>query len=65
MDHVIGTSMASKGEATEKTAEEIPNNGSSQPGKAEITEEQRARMEANRLKALQRRAARAASSQAP
>jgi len=57
--------MASKSNATENTAEEVQNNGSSQSGKAEITEDQRARMEANRLKALQRRAARAPSSQAP
>ncbi|ESW03609.1 hypothetical protein PHAVU_011G028100 [Phaseolus vulgaris] len=64
-DNVIGTSMASKSKATENTAEEVQNNGSSQSGKAEITEDQRARMEANRLKALQRRAARAPSSQAP
>ncbi|KAG4988222.1 hypothetical protein AAZX31_11G098400 [Glycine max] len=53
MHNVIGTSMASESNATEKTSEE---NGSSQSGKAEITEEQRARMEANRLKALERRA---------
>lgn len=57
--------MASESNSTEKTAEKVQNNGTGQSGKAEITEEQRARMEANRLKALQRRAARAASSQAP
>ncbi|XP_014493313.1 TIMELESS-interacting protein [Vigna radiata var. radiata] len=64
-DNVIGISMASESNSTEKTAEKVQNNGTGQSGKAEITEEQRARMEANRLKALQRRAARAASSQAP
>ncbi|KAG2398049.1 hypothetical protein LR48_Vigan08g189900 [Vigna angularis] len=64
-DNVIGTSMASESNSTERTAEKVQNNGTGQSGKAEITEEQRARMEANRLKALQRRAARAASSQAP
>ncbi|CAJ1933859.1 unnamed protein product [Sphenostylis stenocarpa] len=64
MDNVIGTSTASTSNLIEKIAEEVHNNGSSDSGKAEITEEQRARMEANRLKALQRRAARAASSQA-
>ncbi|XP_027909672.1 TIMELESS-interacting protein [Vigna unguiculata] len=64
-DNVIGTSMASESNATERKAEKVQNNGTSESGKAEITEEQRARMEANRLKALQRRAARASSSQVP
>jgi len=61
----MGTSMASESNATERKAEKVQNNGTSESGKAEITEEQRARMEANRLKALQRRAARASSSQVP
>ncbi|KAK7312209.1 hypothetical protein VNO77_35908 [Canavalia gladiata] len=64
MHNEIGASMASNSGATEKTSKEIPNNGASQSGKAEITEEQRARMEANRLKAIERRAARAGLSQA-
>ncbi|RDY00240.1 TIMELESS-interacting protein [Mucuna pruriens] len=64
MQNVIDTSMASKSNAIEKTSEEAQNNVSSQSDKAEITEEQRARMEANRLKALQRRAARTGLSQA-
>ncbi|XP_020235475.1 uncharacterized protein LOC109815231 [Cajanus cajan] len=64
MDNVVGTSMASESMAIEKTSEEVQNNGSSQSVKAEITEEQRARMEANRLKALQKRAALAGFSQA-
>ncbi|KAL5129803.1 hypothetical protein HKD37_12G033031 [Glycine soja] len=56
MHNVIGTNKASESIAAEKTSEEVQYNGSSQSGKAEITEEQRARMEANRLKALERRA---------
>jgi len=56
MHNVIGTNKASESSAAEKTSEEVQYNGSSQSGKAEITEEQRARMEANRLKALERRA---------
>ncbi|KAK7404345.1 hypothetical protein VNO78_05163 [Psophocarpus tetragonolobus] len=63
MQNEIDTSMASKSNTIEKTSQEVQNNGSSQSGKAEITGEQRARMEANRLKALERRAARAALSQ--
>ncbi|XP_027356322.1 TIMELESS-interacting protein isoform X2 [Abrus precatorius] len=61
----VGAIMASNSRAIEKTSKEVPNNGASQSGRAEITDEQRARMEANRLKALERRAARAALSQAP
>ncbi|XP_061362708.1 uncharacterized protein LOC133306407 [Gastrolobium bilobum] len=64
MQNVIGASTASKSIAIEKTSNEVPNNAASLSGKAEITEEQRARMEANRLKALERRSARAALSQA-
>ncbi|TKY67755.1 TIMELESS-interacting protein [Spatholobus suberectus] len=62
MHDVIGTSVASESNAIEKTLEEVQNDGSSQSGKSGITEEQRARMEANRLKALERRAARASLS---
>ncbi|KAL2329178.1 hypothetical protein Fmac_022605 [Flemingia macrophylla] len=58
MHDVIGNSMT-----IEKTLEEVQNNGFCQFGKAEISEEQRARMEENRLKALQRRAARTNLSQ--
>ncbi|KAK7264129.1 hypothetical protein RJT34_31733 [Clitoria ternatea] len=61
---VIGSSVASKSRETENTPKEVPNNGASQCSKAEITEEQRSRIEANRLKAQERRAARAALSQA-
>lgn len=48
--------------ATENTSNEVPNNGASLSSKDDITAEQRARMEANRLKALERRAARASLS---
>ena len=64
MHNVIGTSSVSKSSATEETSNGVPNKGASLSSKAEITEEQRARMEANRLKALERRAARATLSQA-
>lgn len=47
-----------------ETSNGVSNSGSNSSGAAEITEEQRARMEANRLKALERRAARALASQA-
>ncbi|XP_028767037.1 chromosome segregation in meiosis protein 3 [Neltuma alba] len=47
-----------------ETSNGVSNSGTKTSGKAEITEEQRTRMEANRLKALERRAARAPSSQA-
>ncbi|XP_057456688.1 uncharacterized protein LOC130747694 [Lotus japonicus] len=62
--NVIGASAPSKSSVIEKTSNEVTNNVASTSGKDEITEEQRARMEANRLKALERRAARAALSQA-
>ncbi|KAF8692374.1 hypothetical protein HU200_039704 [Digitaria exilis] len=51
---------SSHGNAAGKVQEEA---GSSKPAKIELTEEQRARMEANRLKALERAAARARASQ--
>ncbi|XP_074563621.1 uncharacterized protein LOC141820235 [Curcuma longa] len=41
--------------------EQVPDGGASVPSKVQISEEQRARMEANRLKALERAAARARS----
>ncbi|OIW05618.1 hypothetical protein TanjilG_23404 [Lupinus angustifolius] len=51
----IDPSRASKTMATEETSNEVPSDGVSLSGKAEITEEQKSRMEANRLKALERR----------
>lgn len=48
----------------EETSNGVSKSGANLSGKAEITEEQRARMEANRLKALEKRAAQALSSQA-
>ncbi|KAI4328625.1 hypothetical protein L6164_020961 [Bauhinia variegata] len=62
MPNVAGASAASIGESPNG----VSNGGVSLSGKADITQEQRARMEANRLKALERRATRtgASSSQA-
>lgn len=59
MHNMIGASTGSIGE----TSNGVSNSRTIPSGKAEITDEQRARMEANRLKALERRAARALSSQ--
>ncbi|KAF7824403.1 TIMELESS-interacting protein [Senna tora] len=59
--NVTGASTVSIGEASNG----VSDSGANLSGKAEITAEQRARIEANRLKALERRAARALSSQAP
>ncbi|KAE9593409.1 putative transcription factor interactor and regulator CCHC(Zn) family [Lupinus albus] len=56
MNTSIGPSRASKTMATEDTYNEVPSDGASLSGKAEITEEQKSRMEANRLKALEKRA---------
>ncbi|XP_054808907.1 uncharacterized protein LOC129311005 isoform X1 [Prosopis cineraria] len=47
-----------------ETSTAVSNSGTNSAGKAKITEEQRARLEANRLKALERRAALALSSKA-
>jgi TIMELESS-interacting protein len=58
MQNVIFVSNNPKSSTTE-TSNEVLNNRTSLPGNAEITAEQRARMEANRLKALERCAARA------
>lgn len=63
MQNVISASTDPISSAIEKTSNEVPNSGASLSIKAEITAEQRARMEANRLKALERRAARANISQ--
>ncbi|MED6224288.1 hypothetical protein PIB30_082613 [Stylosanthes scabra] len=51
----------SKSIATEETSNVVQDKEARKSGKDEITEAQRARMEENRLKALQRRAARAAA----
>ncbi|CAL0334223.1 unnamed protein product [Lupinus luteus] len=51
----IDPSRASKTMATEETSNEVPSDGASLSGKAVITEEQKSRMEANRLKALEKR----------
>ncbi|RHN61590.1 putative transcription factor interactor and regulator CCHC(Zn) family [Medicago truncatula] len=59
VQNVISVSTDPKSSTTEKTSNEVPNNGTSLSSSAEITAEQRARMEANRLKALERRAAKA------
>jgi len=59
VQNVISVSTDPKSSTTEKTSNEVPNNGTSPSSSAEITAEQRARMEANRLKALERRAAKA------
>ncbi|KAJ7967041.1 TIMELESS-interacting protein [Quillaja saponaria] len=58
-------SKISTGGSINKASQQVPNDGTSLSSKPEITEEQRARMEANRLKALERAAARARSLQAP
>ncbi|XP_045823085.1 TIMELESS-interacting protein [Trifolium pratense] len=63
MQNVISASTDPKSSAVEKTSNEVPNSGASLSSNAGITAEQRARMEANRLKALERRAARASISQ--
>ena len=44
---------------TEEIQNQVTNSNAVQPDKIQITEEQRARMEANRLKAMERAAARA------
>jgi len=59
MQNVISVSTDPKSSTAEKTSNEVLNNRTSLSGNAEITAEQRARVEANRLKALQRLAARA------
>jgi TIMELESS-interacting protein len=63
VQNVISASTDPKSSAVEKTPNEVPNSGASMSSNAGITAEQRARMEANRLKALERRAARASISQ--
>lgn len=48
----------------EEFPDQIPNNGAANFREIQVTEEQRVRMEASRLKALERAAARLRSSQA-
>lgn len=47
------------------SVKEVPNNGAANSSGIQFSEEQRARMESNRLKALERAASRARSVQAP
>ncbi|KAL1362280.1 hypothetical protein HN51_010545 [Arachis hypogaea] len=61
MQNEPDANAVSKSIATEEASNVIQDKEASMSGKDEITEEQRARMEENRLKALQRRAARAAA----
>lgn len=50
--------------STEEIQNQVTNNNAVEADKIQITEEQRVRMEANRLKAIERAAARARLSQA-
>ncbi|MED6195658.1 hypothetical protein PIB30_039994 [Stylosanthes scabra] len=61
MQNETDANAVSKSIATEETSNVVQDKEASKSGKDEITEAQRARMEENRLKALQRRAARAAA----
>lgn len=57
--------IPSTGSCGEGSPNRVRNSGGSCSGEVCITEEQRARMEANRLKALERAAARARQLQVP
>ncbi|KAK9175164.1 hypothetical protein WN944_027170 [Citrus x changshan-huyou] len=56
---VAATNVPSTERCEEGSPKQVPNNEGSRSSEVHVTEEQRARMEANRLKALERAAARA------
>lgn len=56
---MAATNVPSTERWEEGSPKQVPNNEGSRSSEVHVTEEQRARMEANRLKALERAAARA------